>query len=64
MGQAAGSAAKFRFDQFELDVPNGEVRRNGQPVNLQLQPFKVLALLVARAGQLVSREEICKHVWG
>jgi DNA-binding winged helix-turn-helix (wHTH) protein len=64
MSRTADSAAKFGFDKFELDVRSGELRTDGKPVKLQLQPFKVLAFLVARAGQVVTREEICQHVWG
>src|SRR5438270_5155453 len=64
MGRSTDSAAKFEFDKFELDVRSGELRKDGKPVKLQLQPFKVLALLVARAGQVVTRDEIRQHVWG
>jgi TolB-like protein/Tfp pilus assembly protein PilF len=64
MGRAADSAVKFKFDNFELDVRSGELRKGGAQVKLQLQPFKALAFLVARAGQIVTREEICRHVWG
>lgn len=64
MGQAAHSAAMFRFDEFELDVRSGELRRGGTLVKLQLQPFKVLAFLVAHAGQVVRRDEIRQHLWG
>ena len=53
----------FRFDAFELDIENAELRRNGRAVKLQLQPFKVLACLVARAGHTVTRDEICRQVW-
>jgi TolB-like protein/tetratricopeptide (TPR) repeat protein len=55
---------RYGFGDFELDTRSGELRRNGVPVKIQLQPFKVLTLLVARAGQLVSRNEIHEHVWG
>jgi TolB-like protein/Tfp pilus assembly protein PilF len=55
---------RFGFDEFELDVQSGELRKNGAQVKLQLQPFKVLALLVARAGHTVTRDEIRRHVWG
>lgn len=55
--------SRFRFDAFELDIENAELRQNGGPVKLQLQPFKVLAFLVARAGRTVTRDEICRHVW-
>jgi TolB-like protein/tetratricopeptide (TPR) repeat protein len=64
MVQPAHSAAKFAFDNFELDVQSGELRKSGIPVNLQLQPFKVLAFLIAQAGQVVPRDEICRQVWG
>ena len=52
----------LRFAEFELTA-DGDLLRNGAPVHLQPQPLKVLALLVERAGQLVSRDEIQKHVW-
>ena len=53
----------FRFGPFELDLRSGEMRRAGVLVRLQPQPFKVLALLASRAGELVTREEIQKEVW-
>ena len=64
MGRTADPTFKFAFDNFELDVGSGELRKNGRSVKLQLQPFKVLAFLVSRAGQVVSRDELCRHVWG
>ncbi|HEX8171126.1 MAG TPA: winged helix-turn-helix domain-containing protein [Thermoanaerobaculia bacterium] len=53
----------LRFEGFELTAA-GELRRDGAPVHLQPQPSKVLALLAARAGELVTREELQRHVWG
>jgi eukaryotic-like serine/threonine-protein kinase len=53
----------LRFGSFELDLRSGEMRRAGVLVRLQPQPFKVLALLAGRAGELVTREEIQKEVW-
>lgn len=64
MGRTADSAVKFGFGEFELDVRSGELRAGGKLVKLQLQPFKVLAFLAARAGQVVTRDEIRLHVWG
>ena len=64
MSRITDSAFKFEFHNFELDVRSGELRKAGKSIKLQLQPFKVLALLVSRAGQIVSRVEICRHVWG
>ena len=58
------SLCTWRFGGFELDTRAGELRKAGVPVKLQPQPFKVLALLVERAGELVLREELKKALWG
>jgi TolB-like protein/tetratricopeptide (TPR) repeat protein len=58
------AADKLGFDDFELDVRSGELRKSGARVKLQVQPFKVLAFLLSRTGQVVTRQEICRHVWG
>jgi TolB-like protein/DNA-binding winged helix-turn-helix (wHTH) protein/Flp pilus assembly protein TadD len=52
-----------RFGLFELDPKARELRKSGVKVKLQDQPFRVLALLVERAGQIVSREELQQQVW-
>jgi DNA-binding winged helix-turn-helix (wHTH) protein/Flp pilus assembly protein TadD len=53
----------YRFGPFELDPRTAELRRDGERVPLQLQPARVLILLVQRAGELVPREEIRALVW-
>ncbi|MBI4891101.1 MAG: winged helix-turn-helix domain-containing protein, partial [Acidobacteria bacterium] len=53
-----------RFGVFELDLHTGELRKHGIRVKLQDQPFHVLRLLVERPGELVTREEIQRAVWG
>lgn len=53
----------LRFDVFELDTGAGELRRQGERIKLQPQPFRVLELLVRRSGELVSREEIRERIW-
>lgn len=53
----------FRFGEFELNVDAGELRRNNNRIKLQPQPFKLLVLLVRRAGNLVSREDIRRELW-
>jgi DNA-binding winged helix-turn-helix (wHTH) protein len=53
----------FRFGEFELNVDAGELRRNNRRLKLQPQPFKLLVLLVRRAGNLVSREDIRRELW-
>jgi DNA-binding winged helix-turn-helix (wHTH) protein len=54
---------KIRFDTFELDPTSGELRKSGILLKLQPQPFRVLLLLIERAGQVVSREEIQRRLW-
>jgi TolB-like protein/DNA-binding winged helix-turn-helix (wHTH) protein/Tfp pilus assembly protein PilF len=54
----------FKFGPFELDRQNFELRRDGQPIKLDLTPLKLLFFLVEKAGTLVSREEAVERVWG
>jgi len=55
---------EFRFGLFTLDAERGELRREGVLVRLQAQPVEVLAYLVEHAGQVASREELRKAIWG
>jgi DNA-binding winged helix-turn-helix (wHTH) protein len=48
---------------FELDLSAGELRKSGVKLRLQGQPFQVLALLLARAGEVVTREELQQKLW-
>jgi DNA-binding winged helix-turn-helix (wHTH) protein len=60
---ASQTPETFRFGEFELSVEAGELRRNNRRLKLQPQPFKLLVLLVRRAGNLVSREDIRQELW-
>lgn len=53
----------YRFGLYVLDPANRTLTRNQIRVRLQEQPFRLLVLLVERAGQIVSREEICNRLW-
>ncbi len=53
----------IRFGIFEADLRAGELRRNGSKIRLQEQPFQVLALLLAKPGGLVTREELQSKLW-
>jgi tetratricopeptide (TPR) repeat protein len=53
-----------RFRDFELNEQTFELRKDGVPAKIQQQPARVLALLVARQGTLVSRSEIRIAIWG
>jgi DNA-binding winged helix-turn-helix (wHTH) protein len=52
-----------RFGAFELDCENRQLRRDGQPVELGSRYFDALALLVARRGELVTKEAFMDGVW-
>src|ERR1700684_1286933 len=52
-----------RFGVFGLDLGAGELRKNGAKLRLQEQPFQVLALLLERAGDVVTREEMRQKLW-
>jgi TolB-like protein/DNA-binding winged helix-turn-helix (wHTH) protein/Tfp pilus assembly protein PilF len=54
---------QLRFSVFELDLRAGELRKRGLKIRLQEQPFRVLATLVERAGEVVTREELQKKLW-
>jgi Tol biopolymer transport system component/DNA-binding winged helix-turn-helix (wHTH) protein len=53
----------IRFGIFEADFRAGELRRNGAKIRLQEQPLQVLALLLAKPGELVTREELQSKLW-
>ena len=51
------------FGTFEVNLHTGELRQRGQKVRLQEQPFQVLAALLERPGELVTREELRSKLW-
>lgn len=52
------------FGSFEVDLHTGEIRKFGMRVRLQGQPFRVLVALLARPGEVVTREELQRQLWG
>lgn len=54
----------FSFDRFTLDVDRGVLLKDGVEVCLRPKSFEVLVYLVTHRGQLVSKEELLKAVWG
>lgn len=54
----------LRFGVFELNLDSEELRKDGTLIKLAPQPFRLLALLASNAGQVVTREEIQKQIWG
>jgi TolB-like protein/predicted Zn-dependent protease len=59
----SASDGAVRFGPFELDARAGYLRKGKTQLHLQPQPFKLLALLVGRPGQLVTRQEIQHQLW-
>ena len=57
------TAHKIRFGAFELDRSTAELYKHGSKLKLRGQPIAVLALLLERPGELVTREELRKHLW-
>jgi Tol biopolymer transport system component/DNA-binding winged helix-turn-helix (wHTH) protein len=59
----ANPACRVRFDGFEADLWTEELFRSGQRIRLRQQSFRVLAFLLERQGQLVTREELRARLW-
>src|SRR6266481_1479801 len=53
----------LRFGVFEVDVRSGELRKQGVRIKLQEQPFQVLAVLLRRPGEVVTREQLRSQNW-
>jgi TolB-like protein/DNA-binding winged helix-turn-helix (wHTH) protein len=61
--KAAQDHRIVRFGSFEADLHTRELRKHGLKLKLQEQPFQVLVMLLARPGELVTREEIRSRLW-
>jgi TolB-like protein/DNA-binding winged helix-turn-helix (wHTH) protein/Tfp pilus assembly protein PilF len=59
----ASSPARLRFGVFEVDLRAGELRKHGVRLRLQEQPFQILAMLLERPGETVTREELRNRLW-
>jgi DNA-binding winged helix-turn-helix (wHTH) protein len=55
---------RYRFADCMLDTARHAFLRQGEEVALEPQVFDLLALFVARAGELVTRDEIVETIWG
>jgi TolB-like protein/DNA-binding winged helix-turn-helix (wHTH) protein/Flp pilus assembly protein TadD len=59
----APASRLLRFENFELDIRSGELRKGGVKLRLQGQPIQVLAALLNSAGELVTRDQLRAQVW-
>lgn len=56
-------STRVRFGAFEADLTTGELWRDGTRLRLQEQPFQVLVMLLARPGELVTRDDLRQKLW-
>src|ERR1700722_5170356 len=63
MNPPASSNRKVRTGLFEICLASGELRKNGRRLPLQEQPFRVLAMLLERPGEVVTRQELQARLW-
>jgi DNA-binding response OmpR family regulator len=63
MGEPHVPTALYRIGLFEFDPQSRELLRKGIRIRLQGQPVEILAMLLARPGELVTREELQKKLW-
>ena len=63
MPQAKESFRLLKFGVFEADLRTGELTKHGKRLSLQEQPFRLLALLLEKPGELVTREELRGRLW-
>ncbi len=61
--EPAASGVVYRFGLFALDLSSLSLTRNGIRIKLQEQPFQLLALLLEKSGQVVTREELRRRLW-
>jgi Tol biopolymer transport system component/DNA-binding winged helix-turn-helix (wHTH) protein len=58
-----GEKQIYRFGPFQLDTQSGQLKKNSVGLKLQGQPIQILELLLEKAGELVTREEIRQRLW-
>ena len=61
--QANDLPRRLRFGVFEADLRTGELTKHGKRLRLQEQPFQLLAMLLEKPGELVTREELQGKLW-
>jgi TolB-like protein/DNA-binding winged helix-turn-helix (wHTH) protein/Flp pilus assembly protein TadD len=57
------SNSVLRFGTFEVSLQSGEVRKAGLRIRVQQQPMKLLEILLAHQGEVVTREELRSRLW-
>jgi DNA-binding winged helix-turn-helix (wHTH) protein len=57
------SASLYRFDDFEADLRSGELRKSGERLRIQEQPFQVLVALLERPREVITRDDLRQRLW-
>ena len=63
MRNGPGDLKTIRFGTFELNADAGELRKQGFKIRLQEQPLRILQMMLAKPGRLVSRDELRNALW-
>ncbi len=64
MNEAKMRSCLICFGSFELHLDSGELFKRGRhKIRLQKQPFDILAALLERPGEVVTREELKQRAW-
>lgn len=61
--ELSGPFRAVRFGPFEADLQSGELRKRGLKLKLEGKPFQILALLLQKPGEVVSRQELREKLW-
>jgi len=64
MQRTSDASSRLRFGVFEVDLRAGELTKRGLRIRLQEQPFQILAILLEKPGELITREELREKIWG
>jgi len=54
----------YEFDEFQLDLGKRRLLRSGEVVPLKQKPFDLLTILVENNGEMLTKEELFRLVWG
>ena len=63
MSKPIPTLCSVHFESFEFDFRSGELREDGRKVKVQGQPVQILAMLLERPGELVTRDELRNKLW-
>jgi TolB-like protein/DNA-binding winged helix-turn-helix (wHTH) protein/Flp pilus assembly protein TadD len=63
MSQPTPTPSSVHFESFEFDLRSGELCEDGRKVKVQGQPVQILAMLLERPGELVTRDELRNKLW-